>query len=156
MNEPHIVTQTKIVIGLTSPKSNRDVYDFQVETNENFFVQTAHDSALLVHNCLLKPLEEAGSTDTVWILCSMDPSKFSSTTNGKAIAKRCTQFVLTKSYAGTVETISPVTGQKRFSTGEAKERQDVKIIESIITFDTPPPASAMKLGLRVTAYFELP
>jgi len=44
---------------------------------------------------LLKPLEEASkrSTATTWILCSMDPSKFT-TGNGKAIANRCTQFNL--------------------------------------------------------------
>lgn len=41
---------------------------------------------------LLKPLEEP-SKDTVWIICTMDPSKFTSG-NGKAIANRCTQFVL--------------------------------------------------------------
>jgi len=41
---------------------------------------------------LLKPLED-GSPDTVWMLCSMDPSKFT-TGNGKAIANRCQQFVL--------------------------------------------------------------
>lgn len=41
---------------------------------------------------LLKPLEEP-SRDTLWILCSMDPTKFGSG-NGKAIANRCTQFVL--------------------------------------------------------------
>ena len=41
---------------------------------------------------LLKPLEEP-SRETLWILCSMDPTKFSSG-NGKAIANRCTQFVL--------------------------------------------------------------
>lgn len=41
---------------------------------------------------LLKPLEEP-SADTTWILCSMEPSKFTSTV-GKAILKRCTQFVL--------------------------------------------------------------
>ena len=41
---------------------------------------------------LLKPLEEP-SPDTLWILCSMDPTKFGSG-NGKAIANRCTQFVL--------------------------------------------------------------
>lgn len=41
---------------------------------------------------LLKPLEEP-SPDTLWILCSMDPAKFQSG-NGKAIANRCTQFVL--------------------------------------------------------------
>jgi DNA polymerase III gamma/tau subunit len=42
---------------------------------------------------ILKPMEDAGKTDTIWILCSMDPSKFGSGT-GKAIANRCTQFVL--------------------------------------------------------------
>lgn len=41
---------------------------------------------------LLKPLEEP-SKDTIWILCTMDPSKLG-TGNGKAIANRCTQFVL--------------------------------------------------------------
>lgn len=43
---------------------------------------------------LLKPLEEAGKTRTVWVLCSMDPAKFKTAT-GKAIANRCTQFILT-------------------------------------------------------------
>lgn len=43
-------------------------------------------------NALLKPLEEPAQ-DTCWIICSMDPTKFSSTT-GKAILKRCTPFVL--------------------------------------------------------------
>lgn len=42
---------------------------------------------------ILKPLEEAGNTDTIWILGSMDPAKFS-TGNGKAIANRCDQFSL--------------------------------------------------------------
>jgi DNA polymerase III gamma/tau subunit len=41
---------------------------------------------------LLKPLEEPAK-NTLWILCSMDPQKFTSG-NGLAIAKRCTQFVL--------------------------------------------------------------
>ncbi len=41
---------------------------------------------------LLKPLEEP-SPDTLWILCTMDPSKLG-TGVGRAIANRCTQFVL--------------------------------------------------------------
>lgn len=41
---------------------------------------------------LLKSLEEPASS-TMWIICSMEPSKFSSTV-GKAILSRCTQFVL--------------------------------------------------------------
>lgn len=41
---------------------------------------------------LLKALEEP-APNTIWIICSMEPSKFSSTV-GKAILSRCTQFVL--------------------------------------------------------------
>lgn len=60
-----------------------------------------------------------------------------------------------KFFSGTVEQVSHVTGQKRFSTGEAKERMDVKIVETIVKFDSPPPAKLVKLGLRVTALFEV-
>lgn len=42
---------------------------------------------------ILKPLEDAGKTDTIWIIGSMDPAKFT-TGNGKAIANRCDQFSL--------------------------------------------------------------
>lgn len=41
---------------------------------------------------LLKSLEEP-APHTLWIICSMEPSKFASTV-GKAILSRCTQFVL--------------------------------------------------------------
>lgn len=41
---------------------------------------------------MLKPLEEP-SPHMIWILCSMDPAKFSSGA-GKAIANRCNQFLL--------------------------------------------------------------
>lgn len=43
-------------------------------------------------NCALKLIEE--SKNTVWILCSMNPEKFKTTTLGKAIANRCVQFNL--------------------------------------------------------------
>lgn len=43
---------------------------------------------------LLKPIEDSGKTDTIWILCSMDPAKFQSTTDGKALLNRCVQIVL--------------------------------------------------------------
>jgi multidrug resistance efflux pump len=60
-----------------------------------------------------------------------------------------------RSFPGTVESISPITGQKRFSTGDARERMDVKIVETVVKFDTPPPPQFVKLGLRVTALFEV-
>lgn len=43
-------------------------------------------------NALLKALEE--SPNAIWILCSMNPEKFKTTTIGKAIANRCVQFNL--------------------------------------------------------------
>lgn len=53
--------------------------------------------ALLTNNAaataILKPLEEAGKTDTIWIIGSMDAAKFNSGA-GKAIANRCDQFAL--------------------------------------------------------------
>jgi len=60
-----------------------------------------------------------------------------------------------KFFTGTVEQVSYITGQKRFSTGEARERMDVKIVETIVKFDAPPPAKMVKLGLRVTTFFEV-
>ena len=57
-----------------SNKIIRRVYDFQVKDNENFYIGgNTSEEYFLVHNCLLKPLEES-SKDTLWILCSMDPS----------------------------------------------------------------------------------
>lgn len=54
---------------------------------------TNHSAA----TAILKPLEEAGKTDTIWIIGSMDAAKFTSGANGspgKAIANRCDQFAL--------------------------------------------------------------
>lgn len=45
-------------------------------------------------SALLKPLEESGNKDTIWILCSMDPAKFKTSDVGKAILGRCAQIVL--------------------------------------------------------------
>lgn len=61
---------------------------------------------------ILKPLEDAGKTDTIWIIGSMDPAKFTSG-NGKAIANRCDQFALEPP---TVETM--VTFAKRIVVAE--------------------------------------
>ena len=44
-------------------------------------------------SALLTPIESPAAT-TTWMLCSMDPDKFASTQNGRAIANRCTQFHL--------------------------------------------------------------
>jgi HlyD family secretion protein len=56
-----------------------------------------------------------------------------------------------KTFAGTVTQLSNSAGPKKFSTGEAKERQDVNIVETLVRIDEPTP---LKLGVRVTAIFE--
>lgn len=87
------VSTIKLTVSEHAVKTSREVYDFQVEGNENFFVgSSASNDFILVHNCLLKALEE--TPNTVWILCSMNPEKFKTTTIGKAIANRCVQFNL--------------------------------------------------------------
>ena len=45
--------------------------------------------------CFLKPLESPPPS-TTWIIGSMDPGKFESTSNGKAILNRCTTFSLSQ------------------------------------------------------------
>ncbi|MCW8131973.1 MAG: efflux RND transporter periplasmic adaptor subunit [Planctomycetota bacterium] len=57
-----------------------------------------------------------------------------------------------RSFAGHVERVSCAAGEKRFSTGEARERQDVKVVETVVVFDETPP---LKLNLRVTVQFLL-
>lgn len=44
-------------------------------------------------NAFLKPLEEP-SKDTIWIICSMEPSKFQAKQEGRAMLNRASQFVL--------------------------------------------------------------
>jgi len=55
-----------------------------------------------------------------------------------------------KKFPGRVTWLSDAAGQKRFSTGEARERMDVKVVETMIQLDEKCP---LKLGLRVTAWF---
>jgi DNA polymerase III delta prime subunit len=68
-----------------SPRKNKRV--FVIDEAQQLLTNAAAAQAIL------KPIEDAGATNTVWILCSMSPEKFGSST-GKAISNRCTQIVL--------------------------------------------------------------
>lgn len=57
-----------------------------------------------------------------------------------------------KSFKGTLVRISDSAGRKRFSTGESRERVDIKVLETTIRFDEPCP---LRMGVRVTTYFEM-
>ena len=56
-----------------------------------------------------------------------------------------------KTIHGHLSTIGASAGQKKFSTGEAKEHMDVNVVEALVTIDEP---TMLKLGSRVTAFFE--
>jgi len=90
-------------VNLGTERSIEDIRDlikvarFKPQGKKRIFMLDEAQSILsnnTAATALLKPLEEAGSTDTVWILGSMEPGKFTSG-NGKAMANRCsTQFAL--------------------------------------------------------------
>ncbi|MCW8132135.1 MAG: HlyD family efflux transporter periplasmic adaptor subunit [Planctomycetota bacterium] len=84
------------------------------------------------------------------VRADVDEADFARIQPGMRVRVRAEAFGA-RDFAGRVDVVGASAGQKRFSTGEAKERQDVKVIETIVTFDEQPP---FKLGLRVTAYFE--
>lgn len=84
------------------------------------------------------------------VRADVDEGDFARIRTGMKVRVRAEAFG-TKDFYGRVEVVGAAAGQKRFSTGEAKERQDVKVVETIISFDEQPP---FKLGLRVTAFFE--
>lgn len=88
---------------------------------------------------------------TLRVRADVDEADFAKIRPGQKVRVTAEAFG-DKAFIGRVERVSAAAGQKRFSTGEAKERQDVKVIETIVTFDSTPP---FKLGLRVTVRFEL-
>jgi HlyD family secretion protein len=57
-----------------------------------------------------------------------------------------------KSFKGTVVMLSNSAGPKKFNTGEAKEKMDINVVETLIKIDEPTP---LKLGVRVTAIFDM-
>jgi HlyD family secretion protein len=54
-------------------------------------------------------------------------------------------------FKGRIVSIGNSAGQKRFTTGDAAERMDVKVVETLIGLETNCP---LKTGIRVTAYFD--
>ncbi|MBE7461933.1 MAG: efflux RND transporter periplasmic adaptor subunit [Planctomycetes bacterium] len=54
-------------------------------------------------------------------------------------------------FEGRIESVGIAAGKKRIRTGEPRELMDLKVVEALIVFDTPPP---FKLSLRVTTYIE--
>jgi hypothetical protein len=55
---------------------------------------------------------------------------------------------------GTVVLRGSEAGQKRFSTGEAREKMDVKVVQTIVRLETADKPCPFLLNLRVDVYFE--
>jgi HlyD family secretion protein len=55
-----------------------------------------------------------------------------------------------QTFNGTLKQIGSSAGQKKFSTGQTREKMDVNVIEALVQVDSP---ADLKLGVRVTAFF---
>lgn len=89
-------------------------------------------------------------TSALRVRADVDEGDFARIKPGCRVRVRADAFG-DRDFVGTVASVGAAAGQKRFSTGEARERHDVKVVETIVTFDQTPP---FKLGLRVTTFFE--
>lgn len=90
------------------------VCDIQVSKNHNFYIRTGMYS-VLVHNCLLKSLEEP-SAKSIWIICSMSPEKLIT-----AIVGRCFRL--------DVKPIEPEVITKRLYRIAKREGTDMKNVD---------------------------
>ena len=79
-------------VDFTTSVNEGVVYDIEVEDNENFFA-VSNTGPVLVHNCLLGPLESPVPS-TMWLLTSMELDKLMGTSVGKAMLNRCTLIKL--------------------------------------------------------------
>ncbi len=102
-----------------------------------------------------QPVVTVADLSRLRVRADVDEADFPGVAAGQRVKITADAFAGT-AFNGTVQSVSNATGQKRFSTGESKERVDVKIVETVVIFDTPPPAKFVKLGLRVTALFQAP
>jgi hypothetical protein len=55
------------------------------------------------------------------------------------------------SFHGRVIQVGCSAGQKKFSTGDAKEKMDVNVVEVLVQLEQ---SATLKLGVRVTTYYE--
>lgn len=77
-------------------------------------------------NAILKPLEKP-SKDTIFVLCSMEPSKFKASETGRAMLNRCSQFVLEPH-----TTDDMLKQAKRIVKGEKMSYVDDKCLQAVV------------------------
>lgn len=98
-----------------------------------------------------QPVIAVADTTKLRVRASIDEADYPRIQKGQRVQIRADAFP-GKFFEGRVDHIGHAAGQKPFSTGEATERLDVRVIETTVTLE---PNAPFKLGLRVTAYFEV-
>ncbi len=91
-------------------------------------------------------------TSALRVRADVDEADFAKISVGMPARVRADAFE-EKDFVGKVACISASAGEKSFLTGEAREKRDVRVVQTLVSFDNPPP---FKLGLRVTVFFDLP
>lgn len=98
-----------------------------------------------------EPVAAIADLSRLRIRADVDEADFPKIAPGQTVKITAEAFD-NKYFNGKVERVCNSAGQKRFATGEARERNDVKVVETLIKLDADCP---FKLGLRVTTYFEM-
>jgi HlyD family secretion protein len=80
----------------------------------------------------------------------VDEADYASIAPGQSVRVTAEAFP-NRMFRGHVELICDSAGEKPFSTGEAQERHDVRVINVLVSLDE---SQNLKLGLRVRAYFD--
>lgn len=97
-----------------------------------------------------RPVISVADLSRLRIRASVDEADYPRVLQGQRVKITADAFGETCFY-GRVEMVGSAAGEKPFGTGDAREKIDVRVIETIIRLDDLTP---LKLGLRVTAFFE--
>jgi HlyD family secretion protein len=98
----------------------------------------------------LEPVLSLADISRLRVRADIDEVDFRNLKPGQAVTITSDAFP-GKTIRGHLSSIGASAGQKKFSTGEAKEHMDVNVVEALVQIDEP---TALKLGSRVTAFFE--
>jgi HlyD family secretion protein len=98
-----------------------------------------------------EPLLSVADTETLRVRADVDEADFPQVKPGQKV-KIGFDALRGKYLEGVVESVGAAAGHRKYRTGEVREKLDVQTIECLVRLKR---SDAVKLGLRVTAYFEL-
>lgn len=98
-----------------------------------------------------RPVISVADLSRLRIRASVDEADYPRVVRGQRVKITADAFGET-CFHGRVEMVGSAAGEKPFNTGDAREKQDVRVIETLVRLDEPAP---LKLGLRVTAFFDM-